>query len=45
MDRVQLYRDTFGKTLRYAYDPAGRLTTLTYPDGKTLAKATTPSIG
>ena len=38
MDRLQFYRDTFGKSLRYAYDPAGRLATLTYPDGKTLSQ-------
>ncbi len=39
LDRVKQYTDAFSKTVRYAYDVAGRLTTLTYPDGKTLAQS------
>lgn len=36
LDRVQQYTDAYNKTVRYQYDPAGRLTSLTYPDGKLL---------
>lgn len=36
MDRIKECTDTFGKTVKYAYDPAGHMTNMTYPDNKTL---------
>ncbi len=39
MDRVTLCRDSFNKSIRYAYDALGRRAKLTYPDGKSLTYA------
>jgi RHS repeat-associated protein len=34
LDRVTTYTDAGGNTISYAYDPAGNLSQLTYPDGR-----------
>jgi len=36
LDRVIEHVDTFGNRISYTYDPLGRVSTLTYPDGKVL---------
>ncbi len=39
LDRLKRFTDGSGNQLQYAYDGAGNLTALTYPDGKTVTYA------
>ena len=34
LNRITSYRDVFGKTIGYQYDPNGNIVAITYPDGK-----------
>ena len=36
-NRLTGFTDVYGKTVSYAYDPAGNLTSVTYPDNKTVS--------
>lgn len=38
-NRPSSYTDVWGNTIRYGFDPGGRLTGLTYPDGKVVTYA------